>query len=558
MLPVHNLIDGRVHVISSNPLVPQIVMTLASSVLLALVHSYLLSVNRSRALLLWMIAWCLYAVRFVAALTMLALPNVAFLLWTHQLVTIASGFFLLWGARVHTYPDRGPPMLWLVPAVAVTIWITIGLALGLSQVSLLLPVFAYLAFANFAIALAYRKAAGFDKRGRLFVVLVFILWGLHKLDYPFLRHIPDAALWGYAIGAALSMAAGLGLLALYLDQERQRADANRRRFESLVYSINDVVYTIGPDLRFTEVYDGQRQAHSGFGGHIAGITPVELYGTEVGAIHESKVASCLESGASVTYEWSFAADRENVRHYQTTVSPIGNGEREEIVGIDRDVTEMKELQLTLQRSLQEKATLLQEVHHRVKNNMQIVISMLRLRMTKQSDHSARTAFRDIISRVLSMALVHEQLYKTDDLAAIPFKTYLSRLIPSVIDYTETDSMDVESIITGDDTVVEATIAIPLGLITVELLLNSLKHATPETEHLGISVDFRESGDGQTLVIQDNGPGLPEGQDMLKAPSLGMQLIYSLCEQIGASVTAENRDGALFTITLPHTTGVAHK
>ncbi len=201
---------------------------------------------------------------------------------------------------------------------------------------------------------------------------------------------------------------------------------------------------------------------------------------------------------------------------------------------------------------------MQEVHHRVKNNMQIVISMLRLRMTKQSDQLARAAFRDIISRVLSMALVHEQLYKTDDLAAIPFKAYLSRLIPSVIDYTETDSMDVESVITGDDTVVEATIAIPLGLITVELLLNSLKHATPETEHLSISVDFRESGDGQTLMIQDNGPGLPEGEDLLKAPSLGMQLVYSLCEQIDASVTAKNRDGALFTITLPHTTGVAHR
>lgn len=535
---------GVYHRRVAHPLVPAISFALAASVLLFFLHLYLSRREATEALRIWTLAWLLYSCRFVIALTTVFAGEQQLLLWLHQSTSVASAVLLLWGAWLHLARRRRMPILWLSLGAGVLVWITVGTVFGLQPATISWPVFVFLAAGNFAIATVYLRSRAFAREARIFLFVVFVLWGLHKLDYPVLRYLPAAAVWGYTLGAFFTTAAGMGLLALYMDQARRRAHEEREKFQGLVGSMSDVIFTLDRQGRHSGVHGRWVEECGKRPEDFIGRTAVDLFGPEAGAVHLEMARKAFVEDRPVTYEWS-AGDGEERRYFQTTLSPIQayHGPSEELVGIGRDITELKRSQLFLEQSLAEKSALLREIHHRVKNNMQMVVSILRLRSDYHEDASTQQAFREVISRIMAMAMVHEQLYQSEELTSIPFDDYLETLVPRVLESASPDSTQrPETRIAGDPVRVDIARAVPLGLITVELVSNALEHAFHSVSIPRLQVQFLADAETLTLRVCDNGPGLSVEPSAENSGTLGFSLIRSLCEQLEADLDIRANGG----------------
>lgn len=190
-----------------------------------------------------------------------------------------------------------------------------------------------------------------------------------------------------------------------------------------------------------------------------------------------------------------------------------------------------------------------EIHHRIKNNLQVISSLLDLEADKFTDESVIEAFKESQNRVISMALVHEELYRSQDMESIDFSDYLMKLV-NELSYSyiiEKESVkiktDVETVFLDMDT------AIPLGMVVNELISNSFKHAFLPGEKGEICVKLSLENGKLILIVRDNGSGFPEHVNFMESDSLGMQLVTTLIAQIGGTIELENDEGTRFKITL---------
>jgi len=206
---------------------------------------------------------------------------------------------------------------------------------------------------------------------------------------------------------------------------------------------------------------------------------------------------------------------------------IDFGGKSVIFSIVRDITERKKAE-------KDKDTLLQEIHHRVKNNMQIISSLLNIQARNIEDKQLLAIFQDCQNRIRAMALVHEELYHSKNLSKINVKHYLDALLQG-LSSSLLKKADVRLIVTIDDIFFNIDTAIPCGLIVTELVTNSFKHAFHEQRQGEISVAIRQEDGTFTLSVKDNGAGLPEGLDTEKTTSLGFQLVRGLTVQLGGTI-----------------------
>ena len=213
-----------------------------------------------------------------------------------------------------------------------------------------------------------------------------------------------------------------------------------------------------------------------------------------------------------------------------------------------DITERKEAEDQLRLSLQEKEVLLKEIHHRVKNNMQVISSLLDLQSAQITDPLVRAPFLDSQNRIKSMALIHERLYQSPDLARIDFTNYLQLLVPRLFDSYQTTDQQVSLKIQAEEVSLEVSQAIPCGLIINELVANALKHAFPKGRQGELCLRLEKSPDEEILlVVEDNGVGLPEGVDLGHSSTLGLQLVQVLTRQLKGSVAVHRSAGTRFEL-----------
>ena len=195
-----------------------------------------------------------------------------------------------------------------------------------------------------------------------------------------------------------------------------------------------------------------------------------------------------------------------------------------------EIAERKRAEEQIKASLAEKEVLLQEIHHRVKNNLQIVSSLLALQGRKIEDEKVAAALNDSQNRIRSMALIHEQLYESRDLARIDFAAYLDKLSGALLRSYAAEAGVVTLTIESDPVLLGIETAIPCGLIVSELVSNCLKHAFPRGSKGEIRIELRRSGeDRYVLVVRDDGQGFPKELDYRKSKSLGLRLITNLAE-----------------------------
>jgi len=199
--------------------------------------------------------------------------------------------------------------------------------------------------------------------------------------------------------------------------------------------------------------------------------------------------------------------------------------------IIRDISERKRAEARTLAALREKEVLLREIHHRVKNNMQVISSLLRLQSSRFSDAAVREAFQESQGRIKSMALVHEKLYGTKDLTRIDFADYVKSLTSSIFAFNQ-ESERIALRLDLEKTFLDINAAVPCGLIVNELVLNAFKHAFPNNRPGKITVELRENeNDMIRLTVRDDGIGLAEGIKPEQSESLGFQIISLLAGQL---------------------------
>ena len=220
-----------------------------------------------------------------------------------------------------------------------------------------------------------------------------------------------------------------------------------------------------------------------------------------------------------------------------------------MIGLEKEVAERKRTEEALRASLREKEALLQEIHHRVKNNMQVISSLLSLQVRHMSNEECRRVLIEGQTRIRSMSMVHEQLYQSQDLSNVDLAAYIRKLADHLFSLFLPDSPRVAFATDLEDLRLDINAAIPCGLILNELLSNALRHAFPGDRTGRVRAATRRKPDGSLEIrVEDDGVGLPKGLDFRQAESLGLQIVNLLADQLEATLEVDQTKGTAFILT----------
>jgi PAS domain S-box-containing protein len=240
------------------------------------------------------------------------------------------------------------------------------------------------------------------------------------------------------------------------------------------------------------------------------------------------------------------------------LNPIETDEGPMVLSAIVDISERKQREREIERALKEKDILLGEIHHRVKNNLHVIHSLLDLQSARISDPLVQSMLLDSQNRIKSMALIHQTLYQSKDFSGVDFATFLDSLIPTLISTYGADPSLIELSIAADDVTLPLSVAIPCGLLVNELISNALKHAFPNGRSGKIVVaveatqDVERHGERVALTVGDNGVGIPDDLDLAQTETLGLQLVSLLTDQLHGTLAIQRHDPTRFSISFPVT------
>ncbi|MEN9997624.1 MAG: putative sensor histidine kinase pdtaS [Bacteroidota bacterium] len=261
------------------------------------------------------------------------------------------------------------------------------------------------------------------------------------------------------------------------------------------------------------------------------------------------ILNAVKKGESKQME-SYFNSKGSVRWIELFINPIVDieGQVTEISLVGHDITEKKLSEKEIVESLKEKEVLLKEIHHRVKNNLQVISSILNLQSSFVKDEKTLEILDESRNRIRSMAIIHENLYRTTNFSSIDFTSYLQNLCTNLISsyHVYSGIVEFKDEMEKIDLVLDQ--AIPCGLLVNELITNSIKYAFPSKQEGQITVGLEEKDETIYLRIEDNGIGLPKDFDMMKTDTLGLQLVSTLVEQLDGEIKVRNHQGTKYLIT----------
>ena len=339
------------------------------------------------------------------------------------------------------------------------------------------------------------------------------------------------------------------------ERTRELKEANmllnerQERLRAFTRALPDPAFVLDEDGHYIEVIATESDQPYASSDELRGRRIDQLFANGEAEEFLSTIRRTIETREPQTLQYRFDAS-EGPRWFEGRSAPMhtGNGDSPMVVWLARDITERKEAEEQIAASLREKEVMLKEIHHRVKNNLQVISSLLYLQAKDVEDEATIALFMDSQTRVRSMALVHERLYRSEDLSMVNFGEYIGNLAGYLFQAYNVDrgaidlKTDVGKFFLGIDT------AVPCGLIVNELVSNALKYAFPNGQKGEVSIDF-SSCDEKTfsLVISDNGIGFPVDLDFRNTPSLGMQLVNTLVDQIEGTLEMDRSAGTRFSI-----------
>ncbi len=341
--------------------------------------------------------------------------------------------------------------------------------------------------------------------------------------------------------------------------ERRRAEELRRHHEMILREAAEIAHVGGWEFDPVTLEGSWSEETA----RIHDIDPeaatdatlgMSFYHGESRARIEAAIKEAIESGTPYDLELELVSAKGSHKWVRTICHPIVRDDRVlKVRGALQDITERRRSEEVLRNSLEEKVALLKEVHHRVKNNLQIVASLLSLQASRTPTQEVADVLRDTRNRVRSMAILHEVLYRSGNLARINFAAYISELCIQLLRSYGPASARIKL----DKRVAPIGLAlehaVPCGLIVSELVSNSLKHGFPEDREGRVAVELQPD-DGQRLVlcVSDDGVGLPSGFDISGTSTLGLKLVSNLAGQLGGQLAVErpSEGGAAFRVVFP--------
>ncbi|MDI9623703.1 MAG: histidine kinase dimerization/phosphoacceptor domain -containing protein [Methanothermobacter sp.] len=309
-----------------------------------------------------------------------------------------------------------------------------------------------------------------------------------------------------------------------------------QRFKTLLDHTRDFIFLIDTDGKIIDI-------------NKSSLINLEYSKDEINSIfniipkgYHEKFKKILSRKEKMSIEAPLIKKDGNLILTEMNLDTVKFNENDYAVIVARDIRKRKELEDKLKRSLEEKKLLLKEIHHRVKNNLQIISSLLSLQSINQCKNGT---FKETQDRIRSMALIHEQLYQSEDLSRINFRKYVEKLTRNLVySYSTGKSinikLDVEDLHLNIDTI------IPLGLIINELVTNALKYAFNGRTQGTIYISFKRVEDNLELKVKDDGIGFPVGK-LQENKSLGLKLVNILVGQLKGKMSVESHDGSCFKI-----------
>jgi PAS domain S-box-containing protein len=315
------------------------------------------------------------------------------------------------------------------------------------------------------------------------------------------------------------------------DIERDIVTGNVYWHRTLGYAVDDQLVREHRDTWLSGIHPDDRAAHE------------RIYASEAADATGFYQSEFRQLGANGTYRWLL--DRARV------VERAADGSPSKVVGISLDIDDRRQMETALRASLHEKEVLLQEIHHRVKNNLQIISSLVGMQMRRVRDASSRETLEQCQHRVQAIALIHEKLYQSSSLASVPLPDYVRSLTQDIMRAASSSATSVALEFTLADITLPIDTAIPCGLILNELITNALKHAFPggRQGRIRISIAQPDAGRLQLSVI-DNGVGMPAGIDVRHCRTMGLQLVNTLAGQLAAELEVNVAEGTCVQLTFP--------
>jgi PAS domain S-box-containing protein len=360
------------------------------------------------------------------------------------------------------------------------------------------------------------------------------------------------------LDAALALAVALLLVAAatWLSRNTVRREAAERaqaqtaaRTQAIVDNLPLRIAYVDRELRFVFVNQAQCLRFELPREAVIGRTRAELLGAPLSEAMHKEIALALR-GQTRRFEFEETVRGQTLTMAAHLVPDIAaDGSVLGIYAASSDTTERHLQQRRLEQALAERETLLREVYHRVKNNLQIVQSLLNLRRRGLADGPAREALDDSVTRVRAMSLVHEKLYQTGTLSALSLRDYTADLVHELGNVADATARGIRLSTEVDDVHATLELAVPYGLLLAELVSNSLKHAFAPGQRGHIAVRMQRQSDGLWLHVQDDGVGLPPGFSLAGSTGMGLQLAGELAAQLGGLLQLGAPPGACFSVRL---------
>jgi PAS domain S-box-containing protein len=378
----------------------------------------------------------------------------------------------------------------------------------------------------------------------------------HRLRMPDgrIKWVHERGLTEYSADGALARSTGTTQDITELRLAEQSVKESELRFAGIISSAMDAIITVDANQNIFLFNSAAERIFGYTAAEIIGQPLERLIPARFHAAHQQHIETFERTSVttrSMGALGTISGVRANGEEFPTeaSISQLDIGGQKNYTVILRDITERKHAEQQIAESLREKEMVLREIHHRVKNNLQIISSLLHFHSNKVAGAQAKAVFLDGQDRLRSMILVHDKLYRSEHFAAVDFADYVKSLAQELVRSNQTQSCNIDLTVEAENISLPVEIAPPCGMILTELLTNVFKYAFPEGRRGKALIRVTNEGGCLVMTVQDNGVGFQEGS--AGAPgSFGLELVHGLAEQLNGTVRIASGNGTTVTLQIP--------